>query len=260
MKKKFWIVMLCVVAMLAVAGCGGKTEQAKEKVLKIGTNATFVPFEFTGEKNELEGFDIELIKAISSELGMKPDFHNIAFDGLIPALGTGQIDVAISGMTITDARKEKIDFSMPYYESGLGVLVKKNLAIDKWNDLSGKKVAVQLGTTGAEKANEIEGANIRTFDHNSEALLELKKGGVDSVLADLPVLQYYLSTAGSDGLVLIPVETEKPEYFGIAIKKGNKEMKAAIDGALKKLKENGKLDALYNKYFHQDAPKMPAQA
>ncbi len=257
--KKWLMALVLGIGVLAMFGCGGDNKQPAESsnVLKIGTNATFVPFEFSDKDEALTGFDIELIKEITAVMGVEPDFHNISFDGLIPALETGQIDVAISGMTITEARKEKVEFSFPYYESGLGVLVTNDSNISGWDDLEGTKVAVQLGTTGAEKAEEITNVELRTFDHNSEALLELKNGGVDAVIADLPVLQYYLSTEKDANATLITIESDEPEYFGIAIKKGNTDLKDKVNSALKELKENGKLDELYEKYFYQKAPVMP---
>ena len=98
---------------------------------------------------------------------------------------------------------------------------------------------------------------LRTFDHNSDALLELTKGGVDAVVSDLPVLQYFMATTKNASVKLIPIDTEKPEYFGLGIKKGNVELKEKVDRALETLKQNGKLDELYQKYFHENAPEMP---
>lgn len=188
---------------------------------------------------------------------MQVETHNIAFDGLIPALGTGQIDLAASGMTITLERANKIAFSSPYYQSGLGVIVPQDSNVETINDLRDKKVAVQMGTTGAQKAGEIDGVVLRTFDHNSDALLELSKGGVDAVVSDLPVLQYFMATAANASVKLIPLTTDTPEYFGFGIKKDNVELKEKVDNALDTLKKNGKLDELYQKYFHENAPAMP---
>ncbi len=259
MKKKVAVIALAM-GVLALVGCGsdaGESAAEQAKVLKVGTNATFVPFEFVGEDHQLTGFDVELVEAVAKEMGMQVEAHNIAFDGLIPALGTGQIDLAASGMTITPERADKIDFSSPYYQSGLGVVVPQNSSVQSIDDLRNKKVAVQMGTTGAQKAAEIEGVTLRTFDHNSDALLELTKGGVDAVVSDLPVLQYFMATSANTSMKLIPLTTDKPEYFGFGIKKGNTELKEKVDAALETLKNNGKLDALYQKYFHENAPKMP---
>ncbi|MDU2417373.1 basic amino acid ABC transporter substrate-binding protein [Negativicoccus succinicivorans] len=256
--KQWWKWMVLCIAVLAVAGCGGtKSDAPQSTTWKVGTNATFVPFEYTDDSHQLNGFDIELFNAIAKKAGMQVEYKNISFDGSIPALGTKQIDAVISGMTITKARTEKVDFSFPYYQSGLGVLTKDGTAVADLSELSGKKVAVQLGTTGAEKASEISNIELRTFDNNSESLLELTKGGVDAVIADLPVLQYYLTTKKDSVAKLSVIESKEPEYFGIAVKKGNKEVKDKINAALQELKKDGTLDALYQKYFNQDAPVMP---
>lgn len=257
MNKKMAVIALAM-GVLMLVGCGVSTPSTPSgNVLKVGTNATFVPFEFVGENHQLSGFDIELVNALANEMGMEVEIHNIAFDGLIPALGTGQIDLAASGMTITSERANQIDFSSPYYQSGLGAVILQNSSIQTIYDLHDKKVAVQMGTTGAQKAAEIDGVVLRTFDHNSDAMLELNKGGVDAVISDVPVLQYFLAQNRNTAMKLIRIETSKPEYFGFGIKKGNTELKKKVDAALQALKENGKLDDLYQKYFHENAPKMP---
>jgi len=116
------------------------------KVLRVGTNADFAPFEFQDVSGkEYQGFDMDLIRAIAKEMGYQADIQNINFDGLIPAMESGNLDVIISGMSINDERKQKVDFSEPYYKSGLTIVVKKdNTAINKFNDLAGKKVAVNF--------------------------------------------------------------------------------------------------------------------
>ena len=153
--------MMCV----AAAGCGGgsgtsEKKPAEKKELVVGTNPSFAPFEFTDKKDgKVMGFDIDLINALARKAGYeKVTIKSIAFDGLIPSLESGNIDVSITGMSITDARKQKVNFTDPYYESGLMAVVKKdNEAIKGLDDLKGKTIAVQLGTTGAKYAETIEG-------------------------------------------------------------------------------------------------------
>ena len=182
--------MLCV----AAAGCGGGSGTADKKAtdkkeLVVGTNPSFAPFEFTDKKDgKVQGFDIDLINALAKKAGYeKVTIKSIAFDGLIPSLESGNIDVSITGMSITDARKQKVNFTDPYYESGLMAVVKKdNDAIKGLDDLKGKTIAVQLGTTGAKYAETIEGAKVKTFDSSDLACLELKNG--DQRPAGAPVL------------------------------------------------------------------------
>lgn len=184
---------------MGTLGCGGSqtagTKPAEKKELIVGTEPSFAPFEFPDKQSgELTGFDLDLIKAMGKKAGFeKVTVKGMGFDALIPALDAGNIDVAIAGMSITDARKQKVNFTDPYYESGLATVVRKdNNAIKSLEDLKGKTIAVQLGTTGADAAGKIEGATVKTFDTSDTACLELKNGGADAVISDLPVLQYFL--------------------------------------------------------------------
>lgn len=260
MKKKGFVVagLLCA-GLLVLAGCGDEAKKADNatNVWRVGTNATFVPFEFANDKQELSGFDIELVQELAKKSGATVEFKNIAFDGLIPALGTKQIDLAASGMTITPARAEKVEFSLPYYEAGLSVLVKDDSPVTGVDELAGKSVAVQIGTTGADRAAEIPGVQLRTFDHNSDALLEMKKGGVDAVLSDTAVLQYYASTTADAHVKVLPIPSDEPKYFGLAMAKGNTALKEKIDTALREMKKDGSLDALHKKYFNTPAADLP---
>ena len=178
---KRWILFSLATLMslaLLVGGCGGEKAAAPAssggaKVLRVGTNADFAPFEFQDVSGkEYQGFDMDLIRAIAKEMGYQADIQNINFDGLIPAMESGNLDVIISGMSINDERKQKVDFSEPYYKSGLTIVVKKdNTAINKFNDLAGKKVAVQIGTTSAKEVRKIQGVEVRDFNSSAETFL-----------------------------------------------------------------------------------------
>ena len=256
--KKF--MTLCLVAMLALAtlaaGCGGgdkkdaKTDPKTEKVLRIGTNADFAPFEFQDVNGkEYQGFDMDLIRAVAKEMGYKAEIQNINFDGLIPALEAGNLDVIISGMTINDERKKKVDFSDPYYKSGLSIIVKKDdKSINKFSDLKGKKVAVQIGTTSAMEVKKIEGAEVKEFNSSADTFLELKAGGVDAVVNDRPVNDYYIMKSGVTDVRRLE-ELLTSEDYGIASSKKKPEMKKQIDAALKKLRDNGEYDKIFKKWF-----------
>lgn len=253
--KKYLIMAMVMLAALSlmVAGCGGKEETKKAdsaKVLRVGSHPIFAPFEFQKkDSSEYVGFDMDLIRAIGKQMGYKVEIMNMGFDALIPALGSGNIDVAISGMSITPARKETVLFSAPYYKSGLIVMVKKdNAEIKSINDLVGKKIAVQIGTTGATKAEKIKDAKVTAFNTNVEASMELKNGGVDAVINDYPVISYYLVQGGSADAKIIGDVIDADEY-GIAIKKGNDKLAAEIDKALVELKKNGEYDKIYKTWF-----------
>lgn len=252
--KKLLCLLMALLVMGTVVGCGGeKKEDAKssKEELIVATEPSFAPFEFPdANSKEFTGFDMELIRAIAKEMGYKKcTIKNMGFDALIPALTAGNIDVAIAGMTITDARKEKVNFSQPYYKSGIAFAVaKNNTTIKDVDDLKGKKVAVQLGTTGAARAEKIEGVTITTFNTSDLACMELKNGNVDAVVSDLPVLQYFIQKNGKDYAKVVG----KPltdEGYGIATAKKNTQLIKEIDAALDKLKKNGEYDKLYTKWF-----------
>jgi glutamine transport system substrate-binding protein len=251
MSRKTISAALLIIFSLALilTGCGGQAPQ-QAKVLKVGSDTAFAPFEFQDEKSkEYVGFDMDLIKAVGKQMGYEVKIQGMGFDGLIPALEAGQIDVAISGMTITDERKKKVNFSKPYYTSGLSIVVKQdNAAIKEFNDLEGKRLAVQIGTTGAAFAKKVKDAKIREFNTAPEAFLELKAGGVDAVINDLPVNEYYIAKAGSKDAKIVGKPLNSEDY-GIATAKKNTDLAQKIDKAVDELKQNGEYDKLYEKWF-----------
>jgi len=261
MSKKltaFIAVALCLI-MGVTAGCGGdsgKKETAADtgkKVLRVACNADFAPFEFQDKDGKYAGFDMDLIRAIGKEMGYETDIQNLNFDGLIPALGAKNIDVAISGMTITDERKEKVLFSDPYYKSGLTIAVKAdNNDIKAFKDLKGKKIAVQIGTTSASEAKKIEGADVKEFNSSADTFTELNNSGVDAVINDRPVNDYYM-VQNPSAKVKILEEVLTAEDYGIALNKDNKELADKINAALKKLHENGEYDKIYTNWFGKKA-------
>ena len=249
MKKILLIMASLVIAVGMLTGCGGD-KKAAEKVLRVGTEPTFAPFEFQKEgSKEYTGFDMDLARAIGKELGLKVEIVSMGFDGLIPALDAGNIDAVLAGMTITPDRSKSVKFSAPYYKSGLTVMVKKdNTTIKGIEDLKGKKIAVQIGTTGAMEAHKIEGVKVTEFNTNTEAALELKNGGVDAVVNDLPVVAYFLQQGGKDYAKMVGKVVTAEEY-GVAVKKGNDKLAADIDKALAGLKKSGEYDKIYKTWF-----------
>ncbi|HAW45102.1 MAG TPA: basic amino acid ABC transporter substrate-binding protein [Sutterella sp.] len=239
---------LLVSAMLCLAATG-----AYAKTVNVGTNAEFAPFEFMDPATkEITGFDIDLIKAVIEVSGNKANIMNMGFDGLIPALRTKTIDVSASGMTITDARKKQVNFSDPYYQSGLSILIKKSDAnkIKGLKDLEGKKICAQIGTTGSMKGKSVKGATVKDFNGTPEAFMELVNGGCDAVINDKPVIEEFLKKKQSDSVKLLP-EVLDAEYYGFAVNKNDKKLLGQINAGLKKLKANGTYDKIYAKWFGQ---------
>jgi arginine/lysine/histidine/glutamine transport system substrate-binding and permease protein len=231
--------------------------QGAEKTLKVGTEPTFPPFEMKAETGDgLQGFSIDLMRAIAKEAGYNIEFVSLPFDGLIPALQAQTIDAASSSMTITAERLQTIDFSRPYFKAGLALAVRENNQdIKGFEDLKNKKIAVQIGTTGAEEAGKVPGAQISTFDNAPLALQELANGRVDAVVNDAPVTLYAIKDAQLKGIKVVG-ELLTEEYYGIALPK-NSPNKAPIDGAIAKIIENGTYQNIYQKWFATQAPELP---
>lgn len=249
MKKTLIVFMGLVMTALIVAGCGGEKKEDAPKVLKVGTEPTFAPFEFQKEgSKDYDGFDMDLIRAIGKQLNMKVEIQNMGFDALIPALNAGNIDIAAAGMSITPDRQKSVDMSDPYYISGLVVVINKdNTAIQSVKDLDNKGIATQIGTTGAERAAKVPGAKVKTFNTNTEAFLELKNKGVEAVIIDKPVAEYYLAQGGKDTAKIVG-ETMEAESYGLSMKKGSPLVKE-VNKALSDLKKNGEYDKIYSKWF-----------
>lgn len=251
--------LLSLVVAVGLGGCGEadkKEPVTKEpaKVFRVGVSPDFSPFEFKDEQGKMVGFDVELMEALTKQMNRKLEFQDMAWDGLIPGVLAGNIDAVISAVSITPERAETVLFSEPYYQSGLIVLVKSdNESIKGIDDLKGKKIAVQIGTTGAIKAHTIPEAEVRDFNLSPDTVLELKNGGVDAVVNDLPVVQFYLKDQKDSALKMVgPVQ--EAENYGIVVAKKNKELADELNKALKELKNNGEYDRIYKKWFG-DLPK-----
>ena len=224
------------------------TAAAQDKELIVATDTAFVPFEFK-QGSTYTGFDVDLWAAIAKELNLKYKLQPMDFNGIIPGLQTKNIDVALAGITIRDDRKQVIDFSDPYYESGLAILVAANEdAIKSAKDLAGKSVAVKTGTATVDfMKKEVPEAKLRLFPNIDNAYLELATGRVDAAVHDTPNVQYYANTAGK-GRVKVVGTVKSGDFYGIAFPKGS-DLVAKVNQALATLKSNGQYDAIYTKWF-----------
>lgn len=252
MKKTFLLSICLILAMsFLTLGCTKEDEPtAKAKILKIATSADFPPFEFQDEKGqEYVGFDMDIIRAVAKEMGYEAQITSVNFDGLIPALEAKNVDVIIAGISINDERSKKVLFSLPYYTSGLTIVVKKdNTAINSFFDLHGKTVAVQLGTTSAMEVKKMNDVKVKEFTTSTDTFLELKNGGVDAVVNDRPVNDRYI-VEHNDTNVRVLSDLLTSEDYGIACNKTNTKLKEKIDEALTNIKKNGEYDKIYNKWF-----------
>lgn len=223
-------------------------------IYKVGTEPTFPPFEMVDkETKELIGFDIDFMNAIARDQGFQIEWIDMGFDGLIPSLQAGNIDIIASGMDASDDRKDKVDFSDPYYDSGQVLTVKAgNTAIQSIDDLTPEmKVGGQIGTTGADFAAELYEfgriAEARNYDGLDVAISDLVDGTIDVLINDLPVTKAYMEK--TPGTIEIAGDVLNEESYSFAVQKGDTELLSKINAGIHNLEENGTYHKLYVKWF-----------
>ncbi|RFU62528.1 glutamine ABC transporter substrate-binding protein [Peribacillus glennii] len=254
--RYFSLFFILLLSLAALAGCGSSEEKAggddnKEKVYKVGIDTTYPPFEFE-ESGEYKGIDIDIINEIAKSQGFKIELNPMDFGGIIPAMQAKELDVAIAGMSITDERKKVVDFSDPYFDAGLTLVVKKGTTdIKSLDDLKGKKVAVKKGTTGAKFATENaadKGYKVVQFNDSPAMFQEVANGNADVLLEDYPVIAYAI--AQKDLGLEIAGDRLNGDQYGIAVLKGeNQDLLEKINKGLKELKDSGKYDEILKTYL-----------
>lgn len=241
--KKFAV---AVAAALVVSAVNAET-------LRVGSETVYPPFEFLDSTTgKYVGFDMDLINAIAKKAGFDIHIYSMGLDGLIPALTSGSIDVAVSALTITPERAAKVDFSDPYYESGLSIMTHKDNAaqIKGTKDLEGKTLCVEIGSSGALFSQKIPGTTIRTFNSAAEAFLEINQKGCYAMVNDKPVNEYFLTQKAAKNLNLkeVPIVLSADNY-GFAVQKGNTKLLQRLNEALKAVRQDGTYKKIYTKWF-----------
>ena len=239
------LILVFALAIGAFASCGGKTT----KKLVMGTNASFPPYEYV-EGNEIVGIDAEIAQAVAEKLGMALEIKDMEFDSLIPAVANGSIDIALAGMTVTDERKESVNFSDSYATGVQVIIVKEDSDIASPDDLAGKKIGVQTGTTGDIYITKEYGQeNVSQYSNGSLAVQALLNGQVACVVIDHePAKNYVAQNAG-----LKILETEyTTENYAAAIAKNHTELLEKFNKALAELTAEGKIAEIIEKYIPSD--------
>jgi polar amino acid transport system substrate-binding protein len=252
-------------ATLVLAACGKKEEVAPPvapvaeapapaplKVYTVGTDAAYAPFESQNESGEIVGFDIDVLKAVAAKAGFEVKFVNTPWEGIFNALGQGDRDMIVSAVTITEERKQTMDFSDPYFDAAQLIAVKEDSKVAKFTDLNRLKVGVQTGTTGDEAVTKLLGKNsknIKRFESTPLALKELEAGGVDAVVADNGVVVHYVANNPGGKFKTVSDSEFVPEQYGIAIKKGNSDLQGLVNKGLAEIKADGTYDKIYTQYF-----------
>jgi len=241
-------ILLILIALFILAGCGNDSKPGYARIkqsgiLRIGTDATYPPFEYNDDQTgQLIGFDIDLMKAVCKDLDLEPEFIVVPFGGIIPGLRSNKYDCIISAMTITPERQEAVNFTSPYYDAGQSIAVPlENTSINSIEDLKGRKIGVQLGTTGEIMARTIENAEVISFNNIGAAFIDMENGHLDAVLNDAPTSLRAIRVRGQAKLVGPLLSAEQ---YGIAIDKSNAELLDILNKTLEKTKDAGILDSL----------------
>lgn len=275
MKKRVLSVMLAAAMVLSMTACGSKAEPAPAETEAaateeaateapaeeapaveskgsyiIATDTVFAPFEFTDADNNFVGIDVDLLAAIAEDQGFEYELQSLGFDAALLAVESGQADGVIAGMSITEARKEKFDFSDSYYDAGVTMAVAKGSSVASFDDLKDQKVAVKTGTNGAEFAKSIAeqyGFEVVEFSDSPTMYQDVITGNTVACFEDYPVMAYNIQQGA--GMEMPGDVNESTTPYGFAVKKGeNAELLAMFQAGLANIKANGKYDEIVAKY------------
>ncbi|WP_379128250.1 basic amino acid ABC transporter substrate-binding protein [Paenibacillus sp. sgz500958] len=259
MNRKKWLMSgLVALLLLALVGCGSNNESSGnsggEKIM-FASDASYAPMEYM-DTDTIKGFDIDFIKAVMEEAGMNYEVVNTGWDTMLTSVKQGtEYKAGISSVSITDERKETYDYSIPYFESTNMIMVKEGSDIKSALDLKDKVVAIQGATTADDLMSGIMGVdntNLKRFDSNAVALMELDAGGADAVVADIAIVREYIKNNPDKKFVgIVDPDNFGSEYYGILYPKGS-ELKAKLDPAIKAIMDNGKYAEIYKTWFGEE--------
>ena len=261
-RKMAAISLAVVMVVLTCSGCSSsqnKMQQIQESgKLVMYTNAAFPPYEFLGANGEITGVDVEIGRAIADELGVTLEVNNANFDGIVSAIASGKGDVGIAGITITDERSQRVDFSEPYIESVQYVILPQGSDIQVLEDLSAKTVGAQTGTTGylyLDDQNRSglmteQPCNLLAYQTPTDAMVALSEGKLDAVVVDqLVAEQLAKSQPNFTAIPLITASGEQvKEECGVAVAKGNEDLLAVINQVIEQMKSDGSIDQYFVEY------------
>ncbi|EKK4013502.1 basic amino acid ABC transporter substrate-binding protein [Cronobacter sakazakii] len=248
-------------AGLLMAALAGSAFAAQETYV-VGAGGTYRPFEFENSQKQLEGFDIDIIKAIAKAENFNVKLVNTPWEGIFATLGSGDRDILISGITITDKRKQMVDFSAPYFPAEQSIVVAADSKVDSLAALKNEKVGVVNSSTGDIVVSDALGKNntaIKRFDNTPLMLQELFEDGVSAAVGDVGVVKYYIKQHPEKRFKLVPDAKFERQYFGIAVAKGNDELRNKINAGLAKIVADGTYAKIYKAWFDDNVPTLPAQ-
>lgn len=269
MKKSKWLVALAMTSALALAACGDKEETSSEPANKleevqqdgkmtVGIMGTYAPYNFMGEDKEFTGYDVEIATEIAERLDVEAEFVGQEFSGLIPGLQNDKYDMLVSQVTITDERKEVIDFSNPYITNTVRVIVREdNNDITSVQDFPGRTIGVGLGTNDETYLRntlmpEVGDFKINTYDDVITTLADLDAGRIEATINNAYAIKPVMEANGYQ--IKAVGDAIKSDNAGVAVKKGETEFVEAINGALDEMKEDGTYAEIYEKWFGEAPP------
>ncbi|HAT02551.1 MAG TPA: glutamine ABC transporter substrate-binding protein [Oribacterium sp.] len=234
------------------SAAGSAAAAVAGKTYKIAIDQAFAPFSIQQDDGSYKGIDVDMIQAIAEQEGFTVDIQPMDFSAIIPALVSGTIDGGLGCMSITDERKQTVDFSDPYYEDGLALVTKSDSSIAKLDDLNGKTVAVKEGTQGALWADDNKDKysfTISTLPDSTSTAMAVKNGQADALLEDFPVISYQISIGEQEGLKVAVDAVNEKGGVGFSVNKGqNQELMAAFNEGLAAIKANGTYDKILASY------------
>ncbi|MGF1862427.1 arginine ABC transporter substrate-binding protein [Photobacterium profundum] len=238
------------ILLASLIGLASANAAAQEEI-KFAMEATYAPFEYVDENNQIQGFDVDLANALCKEMDAKCSFHNQAFDSLIPALKFKRYDAAISGIDITEARQKQVSFTNPYYDNSAAFVAVEGKVANQ-AALSGKRVGVQNGSTHQSYLiDQMAGVTTVPYASYQDAFIDMQNGRIDSVFGDTAVVAEWFKK--NDTLTYVGDQVTNQEYFGngfgIAVNKKNEELVNQLNAALKTVKANGQYQEIFDKYF-----------
>ena len=251
MYKKILFTLIILVVAIGASMARGQTEEGGLPHFVIATDATWPPMEMVDESKHIVGFDIDLMEAAAVEGGFTVEFKNTAWDGIFAGLAAGKYDAVMSSVTITEERKQSMDFSIPYINAGQVLIVRSETSgVAVLQDLVGKRVGAQIGTTGSFEIEKVKGITLKTYDEIGLAFEDLANGRIDGVVADTPVAaDFALQSANYKGRLKIVGDPFTDEYYGVAVKKGNTRTLNAINRGLSIVLTSGENKKLEDKWL-----------
>lgn len=270
MKMNKWLSIALACSAITLGACGGQNQAqssnqaasapnasapttAEGKVYRVAMNAEFAPFESLDANNNVQGFDVDLMNAMAQAGNFKVEYKHQPWDSLFAALGNGDVDLLASAVTITDDRKQTMDFSDPYFEITQVILVPKGKNIKSVNDLkSVNKVGVVTGNTGDLVVSKLLGADsakVARFENVTLVIKELENSGLDAVVSDSAVVSNYIKNNSDKGFSMVKVPDFEVENYGFAVRKGDTATLDMLNKALKDVRASGEYEKIASKYF-----------